>query len=111
MNMMAGAKPVTSKQMREERIDRNIYIVGLEKVVPSLPLRKIKTPTTFIEGMNEAEVTPITDFPRNKRVLGINCVFSVSDGRFKGRLVSLCSEQSHGGTDCAIVAAKDDIGP
>ena len=57
-------------------------VVGLEMVVPPVPARKIKVPTIFTKAMNEVEVTPNSDVPRNKSVL------RAADGRLKTRLVN-----------------------
>ena len=117
---MAGAKLVTSKQMRKVKKQRvpafgiigvNIskYTVGLEKVVPPIPGTKLKVPTTFIEAMNEVAVTPISDVPRNKRILGTKRILRTAYGRIKARLVALVRKKRRG-TDCVIVVAKDKFG-
>ena len=62
------------------KIDDNKNTVGLEKVVPSIPARRMKVPTII------------------SRAAG--------DGRLKARLVTPGWTQRHG-TDRAIVAAKD----
>ena len=86
---VAGKKTVTSKQIRDvkkqrgpasEKID-NKNTVGLEKVVPLVPAKRIKVPTIF------------------SRAAG--------DGGFKARVVTLGRMQRHNDTDCAIVVAKD----
>ena len=98
---MAGTKPVTSKQTREEvkqqqkttkeqrgpasgKIDNTntSLIVGLEKVAPPIPARKIKAPATILRA--------------------------AADGRFNTRLVTPGWMQRHV-TDCAIVASKDEF--
>ena len=90
---MAGTKPVTSKQMREVRkqrgpasgtIDISTNTIDLEKVVPPVPARKIKVPTTIS--------------------------MAAADGRFKARLVTPGWMQRHVSTDRTIVAAKDEFG-
>ena len=87
---ITGSKPVTSKQMREVKkqrgpasgkIDNNTNTVGLEKLVPPVPARKIKVPTTI------------------SRAAG--------DDRVKARVVTPGRMQRHDDTDCAIVFAKD----
>ena len=77
-----------------EMVTNYKYTVGLEKVVLSVPSSKIKVPITFTEAMNfqnsrewkkamkleleciksndVAVLIPISDVPRNKRILGTN---------------------------------------
>ena len=59
--------------------------------------------------MNEVAVTPISDAPRNKRILGTKRILRTAYGRIKARLVALVWKQRHD-TDCVIVAAKDKFG-
>ena len=68
-------------------------------------------PPRFIEPTNEVAVNPISDVPRNKRILGTICVLraTTADGRFKARLVTHGLMQRHG-ADCAIVTARDKFG-
>ena len=90
---MTGTKPVTSGQMREVKKQRGpasgkIYnntntVVRLEKIVPPVPARKFKIPTTILR--------------------------TAADGRFEARLVTPGRMQKHG-TDRAIVVAEDKLG-
>ena len=48
-----------------------------------------------------AVLTPVSDVPRNKKVICTKCVFGVkSDGRFKARLVALVLRYTHGIIGC-----------
>ena len=79
-----------------EMVSNYTYAIGLENAAPSIPPSKIEVPTTFIEAMNSehskelkktmelelecirgskvAVLTPISDVPRDKRVLGTKWV-------------------------------------
>ena len=55
-------------------------------------------------------MNPISDVPRNERVLGTKCVLkAVADGRINARLATPGRMQRHD-TDRPIVAAKDKFG-
>ena len=79
-----------TKQMQEvnkkrgpasEKVDNNTNTVGLENVVPPVPARKIKVPTTILRP--------------------------AGDGRFKTRVITPGRMQGPDDTDCGIVDAKN----
>ena len=90
----------------------------IENVFLPVPPIQIKAPTTLTEAMNSeyskeylnamkleiesikgngvAVLTPLSNVPRNTKVVSTKCFFKVKpDGRFKARLVALGWRQRH----------------